>query len=143
MVYVLKRSGARCRSHGHPVNELRYPIARRWGLNNATCPGNAPSDSKLCALKIGHGMHDTPQLASIARVALFHYVTRSRADFAAKAARGGGLNPVGKPWNFFDSVARFVFHLTTTLLNASWLSSRSLGCCYCKPCCDMLALCEL
>jgi hypothetical protein len=43
---------------------------------------------------------------SIERIAIFHYVTRSAADFAAKRARGGGQNRDGKPWSFFDEIAK-------------------------------------
>jgi hypothetical protein len=44
--------------------------------------------------------------ARIERVALFHFVTRSRVDFAAKMARGAGSGGRPKAWNFFIGVAR-------------------------------------
>lgn len=38
----------------------------------------------------------------IAKVALFHYITRSREDFAVKRSRGGGLTKI-RTWEEFDN----------------------------------------
>jgi hypothetical protein len=43
---------------------------------------------------------------SVDRLALFHYATRSREDFAIKQTRGGGNTRVGKSWSYFDILSR-------------------------------------
>jgi hypothetical protein len=43
------------------------------------------------------------------RVALFHYVTRSREDFAYKQQRGGGQNKDAKPWSYFEHIKECAF----------------------------------
>ena len=43
---------------------------------------------------------------TVAKIVLFHFVTKSLEDFALKQQRGGGLNHNGKPQTFFDHYAR-------------------------------------
>ena len=43
--------------------------------------------------------------ATVSKIALFHYVTRSRQDFEVKSRRGGG-NGNPKTWSFFDATER-------------------------------------
>jgi hypothetical protein len=38
-------------------------------------------------------------------VALFHYATKSREDFAAKVARGSAMSAAVKRWEWFDQLA--------------------------------------
>ena len=47
---------------------------------------------------------------AIKRVALFHYILKSREDFEIKSARGGGVRGSGKPmsyWEKFTACASF------------------------------------
>ena len=44
--------------------------------------------------------------ASAARVALYHYVTKSEEDFEVKSARGGGGGDAKGQW-YWDSVQRY------------------------------------
>jgi hypothetical protein len=44
--------------------------------------------------------------ASVKRIALFHYCTKSLEDFRIKSSRAGGNNPVGKPLKFFESMQK-------------------------------------
>lgn len=44
--------------------------------------------------------------ASVTRVALFHYATKSEQDFVVKVQRGSAMKKTGKPWSFFHQVQR-------------------------------------
>lgn len=44
--------------------------------------------------------------ASVAKVALFHYATKSEQDFAVKMQRGSAIEGKGKPWSFFHLMAK-------------------------------------
>lgn len=48
--------------------------------------------------------------ASVSRVALFHYVTKSHQDFEVKMARGAGIGP-SKTWEFLLNTTRCVAQL--------------------------------
>ena len=53
------------------------------------------------------------QPASITRVALFHYVTKSRFDYDVKMQRGSGMTQKVKPLSFYEGIERcdFVFRI--------------------------------
>jgi hypothetical protein len=55
------------------------------------------------------------RLASVQRVALFHFVTRSREDFRKKIARGGGASTTAKRMDFFNSWSMCAHHLLSQL----------------------------
>jgi hypothetical protein len=84
-----------CRAFSTAVNEQRYALGHY---------------SPPCQERPGHECHFYPRalmpssLASVERVALFHYCTRSLEDFRIKSARAGGNNPKGKPLSFFQAM---------------------------------------
>jgi hypothetical protein len=83
------------RAFSTAVNEQRYALGHY---------------SPPCQERPGHKCHFYPRalmpssLASVERVALFHYCTRSLEDFRIKSARAGGNNPKGKPLSFFQAM---------------------------------------
>lgn len=94
------------RGDASPVNERRLPVPMLYVGTPSQCaePGRHPA---ACALTAGSRLsRRRGAVPTVERVALFHYITRSRADFAVKAARGGGASGRPKTWPFFDGVAR-------------------------------------
>ena len=85
-----------------PVNEIWREIKPR--NKNVCLPREAalrPGGDR-CYQDAGC-MHSS---ASVTRVALFHFTTKSEADFAAKLDRGSAMTHRGKNWSFFERVAR-------------------------------------
>lgn len=44
--------------------------------------------------------------ASVTKVALFHYTTKSKQDFEVKRQRGSAVEKTAKPWSFFHLIAK-------------------------------------
>lgn len=87
------------------VNEGHHPIQHTYGISRKDCKGATPKPG--CGLTAGSGMQLSMNLATVDRVALVHYVTRSREDFAMKQSRKGGVNGrEGKTWSFFNTYER-------------------------------------
>ena len=56
----------------------------------------------------------TKELASVERVALMHYGTKSREDFEVKVARGPGGHGGAKKLDYFERLAQCVSLLLAT-----------------------------
>lgn len=93
-----------CSGQAHAVNEARQPVPH-WQPDCLMHPPRARNPDKLPECFPVPGSMVDPPVAT--RVALFHYVTRSEADFRRKQSRGGGQNQDGKPWAFFEDMARY------------------------------------
>lgn len=89
-----------------PVNEKRIPIPFRYGGPGSKCTPQSDGPLEPCALHHGSDLNGNPGV-SVDKLALFHYVTRSKEDFAIKMARKGG-NRGPKTWHFFDAIQRCV-----------------------------------
>jgi hypothetical protein len=76
------------RNFATTVNEQRYPLGQDEH-------GNPQPWADL----------DSPDMVSVRRLALFHYVTRSLEDFNIKSMRAGG-DGISKPMGFFESIKR-------------------------------------
>lgn len=86
------------------VNEGRHPLPWRYGLRPLCNRTDTPAPQ--CHLTPGSDYLAVPDQISAGRIALYHFVTRSREDFETKRRRAGGLNPQSKPWSFFDTISR-------------------------------------
>ena len=82
------------------MNEGRYPLGHSIAPRGRKCR----DDDRAC--QIDPNGHVPNAQVSVNSIALLHFVTRSKADFERKQARGGGLNQSGKPSEFFDEVAQ-------------------------------------
>jgi hypothetical protein len=77
------------RSFATTVNEQRHPLG--YDVNGIPNPFTDPNQGS--------------NLASVGRVALFHYVTRSLEDFKIKSLRAGGSG-ASKQMDFFESMKK-------------------------------------
>lgn len=87
-----------CSGEAHPVNEQRFPLSHQYERH---CAHKADAS---CPVHPGWAMPHNK--ASVRRIGLYHFVTRSREDFAAKISRAGGTNSQPKTWEFFERWAR-------------------------------------
>lgn len=85
------------RGQAHPVNEQRYPLSHQY-----LCSGEPGS-----SCSVDPGWRFPTEQSSVERLGLYHFVTRSRADFATKIARGPGDSPTPKAWSFFEDAASY------------------------------------
>eukprot|EP00892_Ulva_mutabilis_P000949 jgi/Ulvmu1/10855/UM007_0029.1 len=85
-----------------PVNELGREIEPRYKSLCLPRGADTPDSGVRCYQDAG----SMQPASSVAKVALFHYTTKSRADFAAKLERGSAMTHRGKNWLFFQRVAR-------------------------------------
>lgn len=105
-------SRACSRGDAVPVNEQRWPLNMHFGdYSSAGAHCSPPFNGIHCHVTPAAQMYRVTSGAepSVARVALFHYVTRSRDDFAAKHARGSGMSRTGKSWVFFEAITKCGF----------------------------------
>ena len=83
------------------MNEQRIPIPHGyWRRSGAACTAtdlDTPDDP--CVLQ--PASFTGKWQASVDKIVLFHYGTKSLEDFHAKQARGGGTRPSGRPISFF------------------------------------------
>lgn len=77
------------------MNEARRPLPQRMSEGCFD-----PESTRRCTSFPASRLPESQ--ASAERIALFHYVTRSKQDFETKQRRGGGNNPVGKNNAFFE-----------------------------------------
>lgn len=75
-----------------------------------------------CLMLPGYGTHKVPGGATVQKLALFHYITRSKEDFLRKASRGGGNTSRPKTGAFFDKVVRCALLRLSTFVNILPLS---------------------
>lgn len=90
------------------VNEARFPIEHKYGTNPNLCV--AKEASPHCPLVPGAGhILEASHLARVEHIALLHYITRSREDFAEKLLRRGGISSKAtnrRTSEMFDDLAR-------------------------------------
>jgi hypothetical protein len=83
---------------GSAVNEQRYPVGYQYPDH---CHNRAGPGCKF------HPVAMMPEhLASVDRVVLYHYCTKSLEDYKIKSSRAGGNNPVGKPMSFYYAIEK-------------------------------------
>jgi hypothetical protein len=101
------------------------PIEFRYGGPGSKC---SPQDGPVepCALHHGSDLHGRAG-ATVDKLALFHYVTRSKEDFAIKMARKGG-NRGPKTWHFFQMIEGYA----GSFRPVQWHHHANDGCCGCK-----------
>lgn len=80
------------------VNEQRYAIGYHYGDGCRSGPRHACTLVPIAKMP--------RELASVERVVLFHFCTKSLEDYKLKRARAGGTNPVGKPMSFFTQMEK-------------------------------------
>ena len=110
-----------CSGMTSAVNEARLPLGHQYGITPSRC--RQGWTSRACAPIPTASLPRSK--ASVERVALFHYTTRSREDFDLKMARAGGLNPRGKPLGYFTV----------------WAKCASLACCLVALIAQVLCCC--
>jgi hypothetical protein len=101
-----------CRGMSHPVNERFVPMPHF--VQEECIKGHPDSFSEVCRPYPGWAL--SKDKASVDRIALFHYTTRSLEDFHIKQARAGGNNPNGKPDSYFNVMARCGSSLANSVL---------------------------
>lgn len=126
---VSRTAGVWCRDGMPPVDENFEPVAFNAHLNHLSvcspipparsAPGTAAAAltaalpfPKLEYWQNGAGRYCyawpllSKPTASVSKLALFHYVTKSQDDFEAKMARGPGIGS-SKTWGFFLNTTRY------------------------------------
>ena len=96
------------------MNEMYLPTGMSWKVRPDVNQenkklGRALNSSRDCDLRPELCIRmpsASVQPASITRVALFHYVTKSRQDYDVKMQRGSGMSRKVKPLSFFEGIAR-------------------------------------
>lgn len=122
-----------CRGEGEAVNEKRWPLTnkedsmKKYFNRVATCyrqnrrPKDAEEADPKCRMWQRRKLAPfvvNPAHRGVQRIALFHYATRSKQDFAIKKARGGGSNRAGKSWKYFEKLSAYAHRRS---LVASWM----------------------
>eukprot|EP00892_Ulva_mutabilis_P011573 jgi/Ulvmu1/8789/UM048_0044.1 len=104
------------RDRMQPVNELHQPVPEYAQIICSKYPpAVSTSGSPLSPAALttnGNGEFCSPMPAmqstppSVASVALFHYITKSREDFGRKRRRGAGDSRLKRAWAEFDDISR-------------------------------------
>lgn len=89
------------------MNEKRLPLGHQYGVTPARCRDGYTT--RYCMPMPTASLPRSK--ASVERIALFHYTTRSWEDFEMKMERAGGLNPRGKGVGYFKFWAKCVLRL--------------------------------
>lgn len=101
-----------CRDGRRSVDEKFQPIDPRDGAYVCSAVPPAVSNQTNTPVPYQHGAHfyeDAGAASSrrhIDTVALFHYSTKSQADFSVKIARGASSGGNPKSWEFFEQLSR-------------------------------------
>lgn len=79
-------------------------------LSNSQCAwrialDSPPDEAQSCCHRMPGATADRAA-ATVDSAALFHYVTRSAEDFAAKAQRGSGMSNRVRKWQMFEAIHR-------------------------------------
>ena len=94
-----------CRNNRPAVNEKGAKLEWRVPIPEACTDGTiAEPDKTLDCRPVPH-MRSTPATAK--HIAVFHYLTKSRAEFAAKVERGGGAGN-HRTWREFEKYQKCV-----------------------------------
>jgi hypothetical protein len=115
-----------------PVNEDKTPVKTEWhatpayrarGGGNAGCNVSKNVTNCFEAPAVRH----RPMIAN--KIAIFHYITRSREDFEAKLERGSGVPGFARDETWFQSIEKcaldFPLHISRACL---FQCSRVLDC---------------
>ena len=84
------------------MNEKHVALPYRYGPHDGLCPNHRPTT--VC--KLNPGSLFKQREASVERLALFHYTTKSEEDFRIQPQRRGGINSTPKPQSFFLTWAK-------------------------------------
>lgn len=104
---------AACRDGRRSVDEKFQQIDPRDGVFVCSAVPPAVSNQTRTPVPYQHGAHfyeDAGASSSrryIDTVALFHYSTKSQADFAVKIQRGASSGGNPKSWEFFEQLSRY------------------------------------
>lgn len=93
----------------YPMTWKATPVAKRMGTRDSDCKKMSSDErsSKCFLIATATASQD---IASVNKIGLFHYATKSIQDFSAKMKRGSGMSNARKGMAYFEEIARMQTH---------------------------------